>query len=39
MRYATPGYEFVESLSIIDVMMWNDPAVIREYLDGAMLSP
>lgn len=39
MRYATPGYEFVDSLSIVDVMMWNSPEVIREHLDGARANP
>ncbi|HEX4098648.1 MAG TPA: WbqC family protein [Caulobacteraceae bacterium] len=39
MRYATPGYEFVENLSILDVMMWNAPERIREHVAGAALAP
>ena len=28
--YATGSYQFEEGLSILDVMMWNEPAVIRD---------
>ena len=28
--YATAPYRYVDALSILDVMMWNDPAAIRE---------
>ena len=28
--YATGSYQFEEGLSILDVMMWNEPAAIRE---------
>lgn len=31
--YDCPGYEFIPSLSIIDILMWNHPAAIKEYLD------
>ncbi len=33
MLYATPGFEFVENLSIIDVLAWNDPRAVMEHLD------
>ena len=29
-EYPTPGYQFQPNLSILDAMMWNDPAVIRK---------
>ena len=32
-EYACPGYEFVPGLSIIDVLMWNQPDKVKEYLD------
>ncbi len=31
-RYATEPYVFEEGLSILDVLMWNDPAVVRQAL-------
>lgn len=31
-RYDCPGYEFIPHLSIIDVLMWNKPRVVREFL-------
>lgn len=31
--YECSGYEFVENLSIIDVLMWNRPEEIKRYLD------
>ncbi|CUH49826.1 WbqC family protein [Ruegeria atlantica] len=30
--YKTPGYDFMPGLSIIDVLMWNDPQVVRKAL-------
>jgi WbqC-like protein family len=33
MNYACAGYEFHAALSIVDVLMWNDPADIRHYLE------
>ena len=30
--YECPGYEFIPHLSILDVMMWNSPETIREWL-------
>jgi hypothetical protein len=33
MEYACPGYEFIPNLSIIDVLMWNDPAQVRAHLE------
>lgn len=33
-EYATPGYTFEPSLSIIDVMMWNSPDRIRNALQS-----
>ncbi len=33
LRYSCDGYEFVPDLSIIDLLMWNEPAVIKEHLD------
>lgn len=32
-EYACPDYEFVPGLSIIDVLMWNQPDKVKEYLD------
>jgi hypothetical protein len=32
-RYSCKSYEFVDLLSIIDVMMWNPPDAIKAYLD------
>jgi len=33
-RYPCRGHEFIEHLSIIDVLMWNAPVAINEYLDA-----
>lgn len=33
-RYACGGYEFVPSLSIVDVLMWNAPEAVKGFLDG-----
>lgn len=33
MCYACEGFSWVPRLSIIDVIMWNSPLVIKEYLD------
>ena len=33
MYYDCKNYEFIPSLSIIDVMMWNEPEKIRAYLE------
>jgi len=30
--YDCDGYEYVPNLSIVDVLMWNSPEVIRAYL-------
>ncbi len=35
-HYATSGYDFVENLSIIDVLMWNSPEAVRERLGRAV---
>lgn len=32
-RYACGTYEFVERLSIVDVLMWNSPETVKAYLD------
>jgi len=29
-EYATPGYEYIPGLSILDVLMWNDPMTVRK---------
>lgn len=34
MQYDCRGYEFHTALSIIDVLMWNDPVSIKRYLDA-----
>ena len=34
MLYDCPGYTFEPSLSIIDVLMWNDPGEVKRYLDA-----
>jgi hypothetical protein len=31
-RYVCPPYEFVENLSILDVLMWNDPVKVAQAL-------
>ncbi|SRR5258706_6686910 len=33
LAYECPRYEFVPNLSIIDVLMWNSPEVVKNYLD------
>lgn len=33
LRYPCPGYEFIPGLSIIDILMWNLPDKVKEYLD------
>jgi hypothetical protein len=33
-RYDCKGYQFVEHLSIVDVLMWNEPAAVKAYLDA-----
>jgi len=35
MEYETPGFQFFPNLSIIDVMMWNEPLKIREHIFNA----
>ena len=32
-KYDCKGYAFVENLSILDVIMWNDPTAIKAFLD------
>lgn len=34
MEYETPGYQFEPDLSIIDVLMWNSPQAVRDYLEA-----
>jgi hypothetical protein len=31
--YPCPGYEYVPSLSIIDILMWNRPEDVKKHLD------
>jgi hypothetical protein len=33
LGYPCTGYEFIPGLSIIDVLMWNPPDKVKEYLD------
>ena len=33
LEYTCRGYEFIPNLSIIDVLMWNEPEKIKSYLD------
>lgn len=33
-RYSCGGYEFVERLSVLDVLMWNSPDHVKRYLDS-----
>lgn len=33
-EYLTPGYTFEPNLSILDAMMWNEPAVIRDVVSS-----
>lgn len=35
LTYDCDGYNYERNLSIIDVMMWNSPAVVSEYLESA----
>ncbi len=37
-RYPTGRYEFQERMSILDVLMWNDSASVREYLENLATS-
>ncbi len=37
-EYECPGYKFVPNLSIVDVLMWNSPEKIKQYLDQLKLS-
>jgi hypothetical protein len=39
MAYTCRGYEFHPGLSIIDLMMWNDPQSIVRHLRGTEVSP
>lgn len=34
--YLTKGYQFIEHLSILDVLMWNPPEKVKAYLDSRM---
>ncbi len=34
LEYACPGYEFIPNLSILDVLMWNEPARVRAHLEA-----
>lgn len=36
-RYATGSYDFVDRLSIVDVLMWNKPQAVKSYLDALNL--
>ncbi len=38
MTYACGRYQFEPGLSIIDVMMWNSPGQIKEYLDASSVA-
>ena len=33
MTYSSVPYEFIPSLSILDVLMWNDPGDVRQYIE------
>jgi len=35
-NYATGPYTFIEHLSIIDVLIWNSPEVVKTYLDSRL---
>lgn len=37
LEYDCPGYEFIPSLSIIDVLMWNSPEEIGQHLEAHKL--
>ena len=32
-EYSCRGYEFIPNLSVIDLLMWNEPETIKQYLD------
>lgn len=32
--YSCPGYQFVPSMSVVDVLMWNTPVAIKNHLDA-----
>ncbi len=34
LEYTSPGYEFIPNLSILDVLMWNEPARVRAHLEA-----
>ena len=34
--YPTGHYQFIEHLSIIDVLMWNSPEAVKTYLDSRL---
>ena len=38
LNYICKGYEFIPDLSIIDVLMWNPPEKIKQYLDDHIAS-
>ncbi len=38
MKYVTPGYQFEPGLSILDVLMWNSPGAVMEFLDSCEMS-
>ena len=39
VRYETPGYKFESNLSILDVMMWNEPdAIVRAIRDQSSVT-
>jgi hypothetical protein len=33
LQYDCPGYNFMPSLSILDVLMWNSPLAVKKYLE------
>ena len=37
LEYSCKGYEFTPNLSIIDLFMWNEPEVIKQYLDEYLI--
>ena len=37
-RYPTGSYQFVEHLSILDALLWNEPRVVKAYLDSRKLA-
>lgn len=36
-RYACGPFEFIENLSILDVLMWNSPETVKGYLDRNLM--